>query len=58
MPTAASCAASAAARSTVRPGAARHFTIKGTLTRRLRRAVVLETLDSTGRLVRQAVKRR
>ena len=43
---------------TVRPGAARHFTIKGTLTRRLRRAVVLETLDSTGRVVRQAVKRR
>ncbi len=43
---------------TVRPGAARHFTIKGTLTRRLRRAVVLETLDSTGRVVRQSVKRR
>ena len=43
---------------TVRPGAARHFTITGTLTRRLRRAVVLETLDSTGRVVRQAVKRR
>ena len=43
---------------TVRPGAARHFTIAGTLTRRLRRAVVLETLDSTGRIFRQTVRRR
>ena len=43
---------------TVRPGAARHFAIAGTLTRRLRRAVVLETLDSTGRILRQTLRRR
>jgi hypothetical protein len=43
---------------TVRPGAARHFKIAGKLNRRLRGAVVLETLDSTGRVVRQALKRR
>jgi hypothetical protein len=43
---------------TVQPGAARHFTIAGTLTRRLRRAVVLETLDATGRVVRQRLRAR
>ena len=45
---------------TVRPGAARNFTIKGTLSHRLRkrRAFVVETLDSTGRVVRQRLKAR
>jgi hypothetical protein len=43
----------------VRPGAARHFAIAGTLNRRLReRAVALETLDSTGRVVRQRLRAR
>ena len=43
---------------TVRPGAARHFTFAGRLNRRLRRAVVLETLDSTGREVQQRLRAR
>ena len=44
---------------TVRPGAARHFAITGTLNRRLQaRAFVVETLDSTGRVVRQRLKAR
>jgi hypothetical protein len=44
----------------VHPGAARHFSIRGTLTHRLRkrRAFTVETLDSTGRVVRQRVKTR
>jgi hypothetical protein len=44
----------------VRPGAARHFTIKGTVSHRLRkrRAFVVETLDSSGRVVRQRLKAR
>lgn len=41
----------------VQPGAARHFRIAGRLNRRLgRRAVALETLDSTGRVVRQRLR--
>ncbi len=45
---------------TVRPGAARRFAITGTLNHRLRkrRAFVVETLDSTGRVVRQRLKAR
>jgi hypothetical protein len=43
---------------TVQPGAARHFKIAGRLNRRLRRAIVLETLDSTGRVVRQRLRAR
>lgn len=44
----------------VNPGAARHFAITGTLSHRLRkrRVFVVETLDSTGRTVRRALKRR
>jgi hypothetical protein len=44
----------------VRPAAARHVTIAGMLNHRLRkrRAFVVETLDSTGRVVRQRLKRR
>lgn len=43
----------------VRPGAARHFSITGKLTRRLgNRTVALETLDSTGRVVRQQLRAR
>ena len=43
----------------VRPGAARHFAIAGPLNRRLgKRRVALETLDSTGRVVRQRLKAR
>jgi hypothetical protein len=45
---------------TVNPGAARRFAVNGTLNHRLRkrRVFAVETLDSTGRLVRQALKRR
>jgi hypothetical protein len=44
----------------VRPETARHFAIRGTLSHRLRkrRAFTVETLDSTGRVVRRALKRR
>jgi hypothetical protein len=44
----------------VKPEAARHFTINGTLSHRLRkrRAFTVATLDSTGRVVRQTLKRR
>jgi hypothetical protein len=44
----------------VRPGAARHFSIRGTLSHRVRkrRAFAVETLDSTGRVVRQRLKAR
>jgi hypothetical protein len=44
----------------VQPGAARSFTIAGRLNHRLRarRTFVLETLDSTGRVVQQRLKRR
>jgi hypothetical protein len=44
----------------VRPGAARRFAITGTLNHRLRkrRTFVVETLDSTGRVVQQTLKRR
>jgi hypothetical protein len=44
----------------VRPGAARRFAITGTLNHRLkkRRAFEVETLDSTGRVVRLSLKRR
>ena len=45
---------------TVRPAAARRFAINGRLNHRLRkqRAFVVETLDSTGRVVRQRLKAR
>jgi hypothetical protein len=44
----------------VQPGAARSFAIAGTLNHRVRkrRTFVVETLDSTGRVVRQRLKRR
>jgi hypothetical protein len=44
----------------VRPGAARHFSIVGTLNHdlRKRRTFTLETLDSTGRVVRQRLRPR
>jgi hypothetical protein len=45
---------------TVRPVTARHFSIRGTLTHRVRkrRAFTVRTLDSTGRVVQQRVKAR
>ena len=45
---------------TVRPVTARHFSIRGTLSHRLRkrRAFTVEMLDSTGREVRQRLKAR